>query len=263
MAPDLDPYAVLGVSRDASPRRSDGLPAAGPGASPRREPGPRGRGPLQGGRCGVRDLSDPARRRQYDLFGDRRAGGFPFGDVGDLFDVFFGRGRWAPAPAGLAKPCPARRGPSRRHRPDVRAGGVRRRAGCGHPDPGGLRGAPGSGPSPEPHPRCTRCGGTGELQDLARSLFGTVMTARPCPQCDGSGEEIVAPCNDMPAEVVFRSKRCRGRPSRGERSDGAQSPGGGTRAARRAARRPVLPSTWTRTRCSSAAVRTWSRCRWP
>src|SRR6266550_4674226 len=39
-------------------------------------------------------LSDPARRRQYDLFGT--GGGpagpdlFPFGDVGDLFDVFFG-----------------------------------------------------------------------------------------------------------------------------------------------------------------------------
>src|SRR5437763_13837083 len=38
-------------------------------------------------------LSDPAKRRQYDMFGS--AGGaatdfFPFGDMGDMFDVFFG-----------------------------------------------------------------------------------------------------------------------------------------------------------------------------
>src|SRR5947199_5980010 len=39
-------------------------------------------------------LKDPQRRRQYDLFGTQGvpAGGgdfFPFGDMGDLFDVFF------------------------------------------------------------------------------------------------------------------------------------------------------------------------------
>src|SRR5205809_7117364 len=45
-------------------------------------------------------LSDPARRRQYDLFGTTGSGAapgtgdfFPFGDMGDIFDVFFGGGR--------------------------------------------------------------------------------------------------------------------------------------------------------------------------
>src|SRR5919109_3699706 len=41
-------------------------------------------------------LSDPARRRQYDMFGGQQGfpdvGGFPFGDFGDIFDVFFGPG---------------------------------------------------------------------------------------------------------------------------------------------------------------------------
>src|SRR5437764_15363927 len=41
-------------------------------------------------------LSDPARRRQYDLFGSQGGAAapdlFPFGDFGDLFDVFFGGG---------------------------------------------------------------------------------------------------------------------------------------------------------------------------
>src|SRR2546423_13199717 len=39
-------------------------------------------------------LSDPAKRRQYDLFGSdqMRTGAdvFPFGAFGDIFDVFFG-----------------------------------------------------------------------------------------------------------------------------------------------------------------------------
>ncbi|MFN2545366.1 MAG: DnaJ domain-containing protein, partial [Actinomycetota bacterium] len=40
-------------------------------------------------------LSDPAKRRQYDMWG--QTGGspdlFPFGDLTDIFDVFFGGGR--------------------------------------------------------------------------------------------------------------------------------------------------------------------------
>src|SRR5438128_12570378 len=39
-------------------------------------------------------LKDPTRRRQYDLFGTQGGRGAPdfspFGDMGDLFDVFFG-----------------------------------------------------------------------------------------------------------------------------------------------------------------------------
>src|SRR5207247_8077498 len=40
-------------------------------------------------------LKDPARRRQYDLLGSGRGAAtdvFPFGDMGDIFDVFFGGG---------------------------------------------------------------------------------------------------------------------------------------------------------------------------
>src|ERR671922_168615 len=40
-------------------------------------------------------LSDPAKRRQYDTWGQTGAAPdlFPFGDLTDIFDVFFGGGR--------------------------------------------------------------------------------------------------------------------------------------------------------------------------
>ena len=38
------------------------------------------------------------------------------------------------------------------------------------------------------------------MQDVRRSIFGTVMTAHPCGTCQGTGEEIVLPC-----------ERCHGR----------------------------------------------------
>ncbi len=150
-------------------------------------------------------LSDPAKRRQYDLFGS--GGGampdfFPFGDMGDIFDVFFGGGVGG-----------RRRGPRRRSRIqqgedlfvqvtlsfEEAAFGVERdvrvetREECERCHGSGCE--PGTFPS-----RCRRCGGAGEIQDVARSVFGTVMTARPCMVCEGTGEEIGAPCKECSGE---------------------------------------------------------------
>jgi molecular chaperone DnaJ len=43
--------------------------------------------------------------------------------------------------------------------------------------------------------RCSRCGGSGEVQEVQRSIFGTIMTAHPCPTCEGTGQEIRDPCD--------------------------------------------------------------------
>jgi molecular chaperone DnaJ len=151
-------------------------------------------------------LKDPVRRRQYDLFGS--GGGvagsvFPFGDVGDIFDVFFGGGF-----GGGRRPRDRRRSRTRRGddlfvslslsfeeavfgvKRDVEVETLVRCARCN-----------GSGCEPGTHPsRCGRCGGSGEIQDVARSVFGTVMTARPCTVCEGTGEEIAAPCTECDGE---------------------------------------------------------------
>jgi molecular chaperone DnaJ len=68
----------------------------------------------------------------------------------------------------------------------------------------------GTGCEPGTHPsRCTRCGGSGELQDVSRSVFGTVMTARPCTTCEGTGEEIAVPCVECRGEgrITVRQTR--------------------------------------------------------
>jgi molecular chaperone DnaJ len=148
-------------------------------------------------------LSDPAKRRQYDMFGAQGVPGgagdvFPFGDMGDLFEVFFGGGIGGRRRGG--------RRVSRTQRGEdlfVRLDLAFREAAFGVPHEATLETlrrcarCQGSGCEPGTHPsRCSRCGGAGELQDVQRSVFGTVMTARPCFQCEGTGEEIGAPCHD-------------------------------------------------------------------
>jgi molecular chaperone DnaJ len=160
-------------------------------------------------------LSDPARRRQYDLFGrsGSAAGGgvgpdiFNFGDFGDIFDVFFGSG--------------SRTGRRRGRRTRVRSGEdlrvpleltfeeaafglqaeveidtLARCERCG-----------GNGSKPGIPPAvCSRCGGQGDVQEVARSIFGTVMTTRPCPTCDGTGEVLTDPCIDCRGEGRVRQR---------------------------------------------------------
>lgn len=151
-------------------------------------------------------LSDPNRRRQYDLFGSQGApigpDLFPFGDMGDIFDVFFGGGFGGRRSRGRRR-SRIQRGSDLRarvslsfeeavfgaHR-EIVVESLRECARCA-----GSGCEPGTTPS-----RCTRCGGAGEIQDVNRSLFGTVMTARTCTVCEGTGEEIAAPCKDCRGE---------------------------------------------------------------
>ncbi len=143
-------------------------------------------------------LSDPDKRARYDAYGQAGSVEFPFGDVSDLFEAFFGSGTF-----GRRRSGPAR---SRtRHGEDLFAE-VRlgfREAVFGAPTEvrverlqtcercGGVGSEPGTQPA-----RCRTCNGSGQVQDVRRSIFGTVMTAHPCSTCEGTGEEVVSPCVD-------------------------------------------------------------------
>jgi molecular chaperone DnaJ len=140
-------------------------------------------------------LSDPSKRQRYDAFGSAGPQGAPFSDIQDLFDMFFGGGFGVRTPRGPRSRV--------RHGEDLRIGAqlsfseaifgvtrdleVERLETCS--DCGGSGAEPGTSPI-----ACRRCGGTGEVQSVRRSIFGTVMTATPCATCGGTGEEILDRC---------------------------------------------------------------------
>ena len=147
-------------------------------------------------------VSDPERRRQYDMFGPQgaagagAAGGNPFASgqfgLNDLFDAFFS----GDAFGGRSEAGP-RRGPDAETVMDLTleevVSGVRRTVEMRMPVECDTCG--GSGGMPGTHPtRCGNCDGTGEVRQVRRSLLGQIMTAGPCPKCAGLGTTIDHPC---------------------------------------------------------------------
>jgi molecular chaperone DnaJ len=67
----------------------------------------------------------------------------------------------------------------------------------------------GKGAEPPTNPvTCSRCNGAGELQQRQHSpLFGTVITASPCPTCNGTGEVIPSPCRKCNGQKRVRTMR--------------------------------------------------------
>ncbi len=145
-------------------------------------------------------LSDPDRRAAYDRFGHAAngmgGGADPFGfggsPFGDLFESFFGgaqtgqRRRSAPARGadlqvtvrltfeeavfGVEK--------------DVELTRLETCEVCN-----GTRMKDGQTP-----PRCSTCGGSGEVRRVQQTILGQFMTAAPCSTCRGEGVQITDPC---------------------------------------------------------------------
>jgi molecular chaperone DnaJ len=201
-----DLYEVLGVGRDATGeeiRRAYRQLARElhPDVNP--EPGAEER--FKQVSAAYEVLSDPQKRQQYDTFGSQSIPDmFPFGDI---FDVFFGGGRGR-----------QRRGPRTRARrgEDLFAGisltledaafGTQREVTIDSLEPCERCGGSGAEPGTTAG-RCGRCGGSGELQEVQRSLFGTIMTAHPCPTCEGTGQVIPSPCTECHAEGRVRRQQ--------------------------------------------------------
>src|SRR5919204_5846118 len=88
-----DLYEILGVGRDAS---EDEIRKAyrrlARELHPDVSPDPATEERFKEVTAAYEILRDPAKRQQYDRYGDGGAVDFPFGDVADLFDAFFGGG---------------------------------------------------------------------------------------------------------------------------------------------------------------------------
>ncbi len=203
-----DYYALLGVSREASP---DEIKRAyrqlARELHPDVNPDPASVDRFKEVTAAYEVLSDPEKRQMYDLGGDPlRAGGGGFGptfDFGDIMDAFFGGGQ--------------RRGP----RPRMRRGQdalIRLQVDLAEAMAGATRevqvdtavrceACEGAGTAPDTQPTtCPMCKGHGEIQNVQRSFLGQVMTSRPCPQCQGFGTTIPHPCVECAGDGRVRTR---------------------------------------------------------
>ena len=205
-----DYYALLGVSRDASPEEiKKAYRRLARELHPDVNPDPEHQERFKAVTAAYEVLSDPEKRQMYDLGGDPLSssrGGFGTGgfDFGDIMDAFFGGG----APRGPR--MRARRGQDAMIRIQIdlaesvfgaaRELTVDTAVACGSCDASGM--APGSSPQ-----TCAMCKGRGEIQQVQRSFLGQVMTSRPCPACQGFGTTIPHPCTECSGDGRVRTRR--------------------------------------------------------
>lgn len=146
-------------------------------------------------------LSDPEKRRVYDQYGHAGIDGQGFGgfngagfdiDLEDLFGSFFGG-----FGGGSRRRSGPQRGANLKYRMNLdfmeAAFGVERTITINKEDVCDVCHGTGTrdGSAPE---RCATCHGTGQVNQRQQTMFGTVMTSRPCPTCGGKGTVVKNPC---------------------------------------------------------------------
>ncbi len=144
-------------------------------------------------------LSDPGRRRTYDMFGhsavESDAGtAVDFSDMpfGDIFDTFFGGGF-----GGRSRRERSNRGDDLRYDLTItfeeaftgvdKQVDVARLTACDRCSGSGAE--PGTGDE-----TCPGCRGSGQIRRQAQSIFGAVVTTATCPTCGGAGRLLKNPC---------------------------------------------------------------------
>ncbi len=208
-----DYYGILGVTRDASP---DDIKRAYRQLArqyhPDVNPDPASQEKFKEINAAYEVLSDPKKREVVDLGGDplgpgggASAGGAgPFVGFQDIMDAFFGNA--------------TSRGP----RPRTRAGADAilrleldlQETAFGVEAPISVDTAvvcqtcSGAGTAAGTHPStCDTCGGRGEIQSVQRTFLGQVVSARPCPACQGYGTIIQHPCAKCGGDGRVRARR--------------------------------------------------------
>ncbi len=209
-----DPYATLGVSRDAD---ADAIKKAyrrlARQLHPDVNPDPETQERFKEVSAAYEVLSDPEKRRMFDLGGD------PFGRAGagqgagfsftDIMDAFFGGQAGGGQPGRGPRPR-TRRGQDALVRLEIElaeaAFGVTRELKV---DTAVLcTVCHGSGAAAGSHPvTCETCHGRGEVQQVQRSFLGEIRTLRPCAACRGYGEIVPEPCRECSGDGRVRSRR--------------------------------------------------------
>jgi molecular chaperone DnaJ len=146
-------------------------------------------------------LSKSETRELYDRFGHAglQGGGFrpsqfDFGSLSDLFSAFFGDDLFSVGGRGRRA-----RGGDVAAEVEIDLGdaatGVMRDVPFQVVTPCGRCTGDGAEPGTSTT-LCDRCGGTGRLQQVGRSVFGEFVRAQTCSRCTGSGRLIDQPCTE-------------------------------------------------------------------
>lgn len=213
-----DYYGLLGVAKDAS---ADEIKRAyrklARQLHPDVNPDPEAQRRFKEVTAAYEVLSDPAKRQVVDLGGDPLSngggGGDPFTDMGlsDIMNAFFG--------GGMTGGMGARsRGPRSRVQQgqDALIGVELTLEECAAGVAKDLvvdtatlcTVCHGSGCAEGTRPvACEACRGSGETQQVQRSLLGQVITTRPCRTCRGYGTVIADPCRQCNGDGRVRARR--------------------------------------------------------
>lgn len=166
-------------------------------------------------------LSDADKRRQYDQFGHAAfengggggAGGFDFGDMGDIFGDIFGGDIFGDLFGG-GRSRRNSNGPMRGA--DVRVNvritfaesvtGTSKKIDVTLKDPCNTCNGTGAKAGTKPE-TCSKCGGKGQVVYTQQSMFGMVRNVQPCPDCHGTGKIIKEKCPDCYGTGYISSKK--------------------------------------------------------
>ena len=161
-------------------------------------------------------LSDPEKRRMYDLGADPfggGAGGFGQGagfSFTDIMDAFFGGAGGGAAGGGRGPRPRVRRGQDALIRLEIdlaeAAFGTTRELKVDTAVLCTLCSGSGASPGSEPV-TCETCHGRGEVHQVQRSFLGEIRTMRPCAACRGYGSIIPEPCRECSGDGRVRSRR--------------------------------------------------------
>lgn len=165
-------------------------------------------------------LSDADKRRQYDQFGHAAfengggggAGGFDFGDMGDIFSDIFGGDIFG----GMFGGGRSRNSNGPRRGADVRVNvritfaesvtGTSKKIDVTLKDPCSKCNGTGAKPGTQPQ-TCSKCGGKGQVVYTQQSMLGMVRNVQPCPDCHGTGKIIKEKCPDCYGTGYISSKK--------------------------------------------------------
>lgn len=159
-------------------------------------------------------LSDSQKRAQYDQFGHAGvdpngfgAGGFEgfgdinFGDIGDIFDTFFGFG------GNSRKKSGPQRGTDILYHQEISfeeaAFGVEKNITINRLET--CSSCKGTGAKYGTNPvTCNACGGTGQVQYKRTTPFGQFIKTETCNKCGGEGKVISHPCETCRGKGLYR-----------------------------------------------------------